>query len=120
MLASPPVRAVGDRVWPGGAGLVVAFCALFFAHGLSDAPLVWIGGLAVVAGAVCLLWARAPGGLALVYLGGLWGLALWCGITMVWSVSPDGSWAFTNRTLAYAGFALLGVLIGPQLDRVAA
>ena len=120
MLASAPVRAVGERAWPGGAGLALSFCALFFAHGLSIAPLVWIGGLALVAGAASLLWAQAPGPAAAAYLGCLWGLALWCGLSLLWSASPDRSWEYTNRTLAYAGFALLGVLIGPRLERVAA
>ena len=113
MLASPPVRAAGERAWPGVAGLVLCFCALFFGPGpLAVAPLVWIGGLALLAGAVAVLWAAPPGGPALAYLGCLFGLALWCGVSMLWSTSPDRSWIFTNRSLAYAGFALLGVLIG--------
>ena len=103
------------------AGLVLCFCALFFGQGpLAVEPVVWIGGLALLAGAVAVLWAAPPGGPALAYLGCLFGLALWCGISMLWSVSPDRSWLFTNRTLAYAGFALLGVLRGPGLDRAAA
>src|SRR3954463_6411903 len=47
MLASPPVRLAGERVeapLPALAAAVLAFCALFFGGGLSDAPLVWIGG----------------------------------------------------------------------------
>ena len=121
MLASPPVRAAGERAWPGVAGLVLCFCALFFGNGpLAVQPVVWIGGIALLAGAVAVLWASSPGGPALAYLGCLFGLALWCGVSLVWSASPDRSWVFTNRSLAYAGFALLGVLIGPQLDRVAA
>jgi tetratricopeptide (TPR) repeat protein len=115
------VRSAGVRAWPGIAALALSFCALFFANGpLALEPLVWIGGLALVAGAVAVLWASPPGGPALAYLGCLFGLALWCGVTIVWSASPDRSWVFTNRTLAYAGFALLGVLVGPQLERVAA
>src|SRR3954452_13456915 len=125
MLASPPVRAAGDRIGPAVAGLVVCVSALFFGNGLSDAPLVWIGGIALVAGAVFLLWAPAQGPLALAFLGCLAGLALWCGLSVLWSASPDRSWTTTDRTLVYLGFAALGVLvgagrIGAGLDRVAA
>ena len=105
MLASPPVRAEGERVWPGVAGLILSFCALFFAGGLADGPLVWIGGLALLAGAAFLLHPAPFGAPSVAYLGCLWGLAVWCGVSILWSASPDTSWAFTNRSLAYAGFA---------------
>jgi hypothetical protein len=39
---------------------------------------------------------------------------------MAWSASPDASWTFTNRSLAYAAFAALGVLAAPRLDAAAA
>jgi hypothetical protein len=111
MLASAVVPAAGVRAVPGLAGLVLSFCALFFANGLADAPLVWIGGLALLLAAAAVAWAPAPGPAALAYVGCLFGLAVWCGLTMLWSASPDRSWAFTNRTLVYAGFAALGVAI---------
>lgn len=114
------MRAAGERMVPAVAAAVAAFSALFFARGLSDAPVVWIGGVALVAAALALVALPQPGGAALVHLGCLWGLALWCGLSLLWSFSPDTSWAYTNRTLAYAGFATLGVLVGPRLERVAA
>src|SRR3954447_3320789 len=115
MLASRPVRLAGERVeapLPALAAAVLAFCALFFGGGLSDAPLVWIGGLALVGAAALLFWFTPEGAAAAAFLGCLAGLAVWSGLTMLWSASPDASWAFTNRTLAYAGFGLLGVLVG--------
>jgi O-Antigen ligase len=121
MLASPPVPLAGERILPGLAALVVCFCALFFAGGLAAAgPLVWIGGIALVAAATCLFWPMRWSRSAAVYLGCLWGLAIWCGVSILWSASPDSSWQFTNLTLAYAAFATLGVLVGPRLDGVAA
>jgi hypothetical protein len=120
MLASWPVRAAGDRIGPALAALVVCVCALFFGNGLSDAPLVWIGGIALVAAAAFLVWAPALGRAGLAYLGCLAGLALWCGLSVLWSASPDRTWTTTNRTLVYLGFAALGVLVGHDLDRVAA
>lgn len=114
MLASAVVRAAGVRAVPALAGLALSFAALFFANGLADAPLVWIGGLALLAAAVAVAWTPAPGGAALAYVGCLFGLAVWSGLTILWSVSPDRSWTFTNRTLVYAGFAALGVVIGDR------
>src|SRR5436305_1313224 len=71
MLASPPVRAAGDRIGPAVAALVVCSSALFFGNGLADAPLVWIGGRALVAGVALALWVAARsrvGGTVLLYL----------------------------------------------------
>src|SRR3954451_5144136 len=124
MLASPPVRLAGERVeapLPALAAAVLAFCALFFGGGLSAAPLVWVGGLALVAAAALLFSCTPQGGAAAAFLGWLGGLAVWSGLTMVWSASPDASRGFTNRTLAYAGFGLLGVLVGAgRSERAAA
>lgn len=119
MLASAVVRAGRVGAVPAVAGLALSFAALFFANGLADAPLVWIGGLALLAAAVAVAWTPAPGGAALAYAGCLFGLAAWSGLTILWSVSPDRSWTFTNRTLVYAGFAALGIAIGDR-ERVTA
>src|ERR1700746_3629947 len=104
MLASSAVRAARERV--GRAGIVAAavagalvFCALFFANGFDEAPLVWIGALALAA--AVLPTAAAFGGLAppiaidragAVFLGCLVGLAVWVGFSTLWSLSPDRSW----------------------------
>jgi hypothetical protein len=127
MLASPPVRSAGERA--GGFGPVlgaaaVCFCALFFGGGLSAVTLVWIGGLALVLAA--LLAAAALSGVlpaprldgpAAVFCGSLFGLALWCGVTTVWSTSPDRTWSYTNRTVVYAAFAVVGLVVGTRLPR---
>jgi O-antigen ligase len=102
---------------PGLAAAAVSFCALFFGGGHSNAPLVWIGGVALVLAAVLLAWAPRLDGPAALLLGSLAGLTVWVGITMAWSTSPDRTWQFTNRTLVYAAFALLGVLVGARTPR---
>jgi O-Antigen ligase len=129
MLASAPVRAAAERV--GGAaaaagGGVLVFCALFFANGADDSALFWIGCLALAAAvlpAAAALLGAAPvvsldrGGA--VFLGGLLGLTVWMGASTLWSLSPDRSWGYTNRTLVYAAFALCGVVLGAWLPRPA-
>ena len=133
MLASSPVRAAGQRfaeipprhAAPVAAAAAVAFCAMFFSGGFAVAPLVWIGGLALLAGALAaaaaLLGALPAPRLdapAAAFLGCLLGLALWAGVSTTWSLSPDRSWTYTNLTLVFSGFALLGALISPLLPRI--
>jgi O-Antigen ligase len=131
MLASSPVHAAAERI--GGAGLAfaagaftVAFCALFFSGGFADSPLVWIGAIALglaaaatAAAALRLTPAPALDRPVVTFLSCLFGLALWMGISTLWSLSPNLTWGYTNRTLVYAAFALLGVLLAAILPRPA-
>ena len=102
------------------------FCALFFGGGFADAPLVWLGalalGLAAAAAAAAALGLTPAPALDLpvaAFLGCLFGLAVWMGLSTLWSLSPDRTWGYTNRTLVYAAFALLGVLLAAILPRPA-
>jgi O-Antigen ligase len=131
MLASSPVRDLGERPAVPGAVIAAAagalsFAAVFFGDGTTLSSLVWIGGaailLAALAGAAALAGLvplPALDGAGAAYLVGLVGLAVWVGATTIWSISPDDSWQYTNRTLAYAAFALLGVLAAALLRRPA-
>lgn len=120
MLASPAVRTAAD----GLRGLVPALfagaaciCAVFFSGGDSDAPLVWIGGIALLTAAVALVGLPPLPRPALLFLGSLVALAVWCGLSSLWSMSPERTWLMTNRTLVYAAFALLGVVVGSRASR---
>ena len=120
MLASRPVPAAGLRVGRLSGALAAAaicFCALFFGAGASAAPLVWIGGCALVLAGLLLVAPPLLDRPAALFLGGLLGLAVWSGVSIVWSTSPDRTWSFTNRTLVYFAFALLGVLVGARVTR---
>src|SRR5436305_12061677 len=120
MLASPPVRAAGERVgglWAAVGAAAVCACALFFGGGDSAAPLVWIGALTLVLAALLLLEPPALDRPGVLFVGGLAGLAVWCGVSLTWSISPDRTWIYTNRTLVYLGFALVGVVVGTRLTR---
>jgi O-antigen ligase len=128
MLASAAMRTARQGApLVGGAAVVLAFCALFFGGGSTDAPLVWIGGIALVAAALAAaaaLLGRLPAprttGPAVAFLGCLTGLVVWMGVSIAWSLSPELSWGYTNRMLAYLGFAALGVLAGRLAPRAVA
>ena len=114
MLPSAPVRA--GAVVAVGAG-ALAFAALFFAQGTTLSSLVWIGGAVIVLAALAVAWAPglAPG--SSVFLGLFAALAVWFGLTTLWSTSPEDSWQYTNRTLVYVAFALLGAVVAARLAR---
>src|SRR5205085_5656854 len=123
MLASRPVRAAGERVgglWPAAAAGGLCFCAFFFGAGDSPAPLVWIGAIALVLAALLLAEPVALDRPALLLVCGLAGLAIFCGVSLVWSLSPDSTWTYTNRTLVYLAFALAGLLLGVRVTRAGA
>lgn len=108
---------VGGRLWPAAGAAAVCFCALFFSGGDSIAPLVWIGAAALLLAALALPEPDGVDRSAVLLLGGLAGLAVVCGLSVVWSISPDRTWTMTNRTLVYLAFALLGVAAGARLTR---
>src|SRR6266536_1096379 len=105
-------------------GLLAGTSALFSA-GSSNGRLVWIGLAALaVSGAL------ATGALAgwprpvltteaLVWLVLLSAFVCWCGISVVWSIEPDRSWAYSNRGLVYVALALVGLGIGAYVPRAA-
>src|SRR3954464_8851392 len=109
------VRPVRIRTAPArsGAALVVALVAAcayaVFAHGavgLPEEPRLQIGiALVGVGAAVGLLLTRtlslrAPAG-AWIAFGLLAGFAVCCGVTLLWSVTPDRTWAHVNRAVSY-------------------
>jgi len=108
------------------AGALVAVSALFSA-GSSNGRLLWIG-LAALAVAAAFGTAALAGGPrpvlsreALVALGLLVAFVCWCGLSVLWSIDPDRSWAYLNRGLVYVALALVGLAVGayvPQAVRL--
>lgn len=123
MLASSIVRTAGERFASPGPLLAgsaaLCGCALFFSGGDAEAPLVWIGAFALLLAAISTGFVRSArvSTPAAVFVGALGGLALWQGASTAWSISPDGSWIYTNRTVVYAAFALVGALVAGALSR---
>ena len=43
--------------------------------------------------------------------------AVWNGITMAWSIAPDGTWAELNRAISYTLIAAVALAVGSSLPR---
>ena len=109
---------VGGAVSLAAVGSLL-FCVLFFGHGPADDSLVWIGGSAVLLVAVAVggsmlgaLPRPSAGRSGTLVVALLFGLAVWSGLSILWSIEPDRSWAYLNRELVYVAFAVLGVYAG--------
>ena len=94
---------------------VLALAAALLLGVLFAGDSFWVAAWAIaIAGGVLVLGLAGvfplPRGGAYV-LGSLLALAAWSGLSVAWSVAPDRSWDELNRTLAYAGFALLGLVL---------
>src|SRR5215218_4096952 len=123
------VRPALTRTPRSGVALLaalVAVCAYaVFAHGavgLPEEPRLQIG-VALVAGGAAVgllltrtLSLRAPAE-AWVAVGLLLGFAVWCGISLLWSVAPERTWAHVNRTIAYALVVVLAIALASSVPR---
>ncbi|MFN2471985.1 MAG: O-antigen ligase family protein [Gaiellaceae bacterium] len=111
---------------PAFTAAILLLCVLF-SGGANDGRLVGIGSPALV-GAGLVLAGALVGRLPAVHLGvsggtlvgALGALAIWMGLSVIWSVEPDRSWDYTNRTLVYLALAVLGMAAGAALGARAA
>ncbi len=112
--------AAGFLPLTAAAALVTA--SLFFGGSLSDSRLFWIGIFAVAigfgflaAGLAGLVPVAVPGPAGLAAFGLLAAFVCWNGVTMIWSIAPDLSWAYLNRGAVYVGFALVGLAVAASV-----
>lgn len=104
----------------GAAGALAGVSALFSA-GSSGGRLVWIGlaavCLAAIAGVGALFGLPRPGlsAEAVAAVGSLLALVAWSGISVIWSIEPDRSWAYLNRGLVYFALLAFGLWLGPWI-----
>ncbi len=116
------MRAVRDRYAFANATLFVALAvaagALFFGGGTTGSALPWltltVGGALVV---LVLLEGLPVGAWKVVPLALL---GVWAAISIAWSVEPDRTWTYANRTLLYAAVALFGTYLAGRERKVAA
>ncbi len=98
---------------------VVALAGLLLVGVLFSGDSFWVAAGAVALAGTLLALALLGllplprGGVFL--LGSLLAVAAWSGLSVAWSIAPDRSWDELNRTLVYAGFALLGLALAAQL-----
>jgi hypothetical protein len=88
--------------------------------------LAWIGGFALALAGLAA--AAAASGLlprpgltraGAVASAAFAGFVVWQGMSLLWSVLPDASWDYVNRSLAYGAFLVLGLFGGALLPRAA-
>ena len=119
---------------PGAAGLVCAavvgaavVLAAFAGDGSGFDGVLLVGGVAVGL-LVAFVLAFALGWLTLPHVGRSGGallvatvlLVAWAGATMAWSVAADRSWDTFNKSVVYAAFLGLGVVVAGAGGRFAA
>jgi hypothetical protein len=99
------------------AGLALVAAALFLGRGAGGGALPWLGA-AAIAIVVALVWLRGvpAGAVALVPLAAL---AAWCALSVAWSIQPDRSWEYANRTFVYLAFAFVGLYLGGRTRALA-
>jgi len=111
------MRAARELWSPLGAALALTAAVLFFGGGSGNSTLPWIGGAAILLAAAFVAGRGLPGGA--VTLLPFVGLALWCAASVVWSIEPDRSWAYANRTLVYVAFAVVGMFVAGRTRELA-
>jgi hypothetical protein len=115
MVASRWMRAI--RELPLLAPLLLVGLALFFGGGPANGSLMWLGGGALLVLLVLLATQGMPGGaLSLLPLAAL---AAWLALSISWSVLPDRSWDYADRTLVYLLFAALGLWLAGRTRALA-
>src|SRR5579862_1229768 len=112
MLLSRRMGAARQLLSPLGLALTLIGAALFFGGSAGGGSILWLGAAAVALAVVLAATHEVPGRLvALLPLGGL---AVWCGASIAWSIEPDRSWDYANRTAVYLAFAVVGAFLAAR------
>ncbi len=116
MLASNGMRLARELWSPLTLALALVGVTLFLAHDPGISSLPWVGVAALLLAAWLFATKGAPYGMsALIPLAAL---ALWCAVSIAWSIDPDATWSYANRSLVYLALALVGALLGAEPRRL--
>ena len=116
MLASNGMRLARELRSPLVPALALVAAALFLAHDPGTGSLPWLG-LAALLLVGWLFATQPPPGGAIVFVPFV-ALACWFGLSIAWSIEPDRSWSYANRTFVYLAFALIGAYLGTEVRRL--
>ncbi len=116
MLASIVMRLARELWSPLTLALALVGATMFLARDPGISSLPWIGVAALLLAASLFAVKGAPDGMS-VFIP-LVGLALWCAISIAWSIEPDATWSYANRTFIYLTLALVGALLGADPRRL--
>ena len=83
--------------------------ALFLSGGPGSDALPWLGATAIALAMILFATQSSPGGLRA--LAPVAALAVWCAVSIAWSIQPDRSWDYANRAFVYVAFALVGAFV---------
>ena len=116
----------GVLVLTGLVGAALAG-AMFAGDGSNVGGIVPVGGAAVgllAAVSITVAFGHLPaprlGRSGVVLVAAMVGFAAWTGATMAWSIVPDRSWDSFNKTIAYAAFLGLGIVLAAAGGRFSA
>ena len=122
--ASPAAARPVSETLLLGSTAILGSAAVLFGGGSGDSSLTWIGAGSLGAAGAALaaaLWGLSPLPVlsrpALAFFAVLGAFVLWNGISVLWSIAPDRSWAYFNRGLVYLAFAVLGLFVGATVPR---
>jgi O-antigen ligase len=119
--AAPPKSVAGPRLL---VGLILACAYAAFAQGATALPQetrlqVLVAGL-TLAGAIAWLGRHdqppVASRAAIVGVGLLGAFAAWCGLSLLWSVTPADTWVELNRSLDYALVAALALAAASRVS----
>jgi O-Antigen ligase len=116
MLASNGMRLAHELRSPLFPALALVAASLFLAHDPGTGSLPWLG-LAALALVGWLFATQSPPGGTVVFLP-FAAFAVWCALSVAWSIEPDRSWSYANRTIVYLAFALIGAYLGAESRRL--
>ncbi len=102
---------------PLGAALALTGAALFFGGAAGNGSIPWLGAAAIAVAVWLAATREAPRGL--VALLPLVALAAWSAASIAWSIEPDRSWEYANRTAVYVAFAVVGAYIASRTGEFA-